>query len=444
MAADLPPFYDHDRRPASVLDVPVTVGGVAKAAHDDGPAKPPKGSTVFLPPIPGASPAPTAVATLPPPPAATVFSPSTGFATQPAPASALASILHTPVLPPPGPGPEAPPQAAPTVLAPPPPATPLAADADFSPGMLPPPPPPPPAGPWGPSGGVPLAPSHRRLSPNAILIPIIVALVLLGAVVYVAGSKGSGPTGSPQVQLTAAVSKLVGDNTAHVAFTGTVTAANQTVTMSGIGAMDFTSNAFSLNMNEGVGAQKVSMRAIYVGGTEYVNSPSLAQVSGGKPWLSINVSSLAGASATSDPTGGLTNPSEMLRYLAAEGNQVTSIGTTTIGGVAVHGYVVTLTPSYLKSQLANAALPSWVHQEAQQLSLAATGVTYHVYVDSTGVLREFQMAMSESAGPTGTVNVSTSFTFSTYGAPVTVTPPPPATVSTFSQALGSLGTTSAV
>ena len=195
------------------------------------------------------------------------------------------------------------------------------------------------------------------------------------------------------------------------------------MTGTGSGDIDFTDNALQLQMTVGADGQRVPVQAIYQGGEIYESIPGLNTVVPGKSWVSIDLSSLENLEAQDPSAGGLgSNPSVTLQMLAQQGNTVVPLGPSTVDGVAVDGYSVTVNPARAEQELKKANLPSWMQQ-------AVTGLQVHdillkVYVDKAGLLRSFTTQVSESTDATGSVTFAETLDFSDYGQPVTVTAPP--------------------
>jgi hypothetical protein len=126
------------------------------------------------------------------------------------------------------------------------------------------------------------------------------------------------------------------------------------------------------------------------------------------------------------------NPTAMLRLLAQQGNTVTPLGSSTVDGAVVQGYSVKLNASTIKARLAHADLPSWMTTALSQINIDS--VTNNVYVDSAGLLRRYNVSLTESA-PKGTISVDETLDFSIYGRVVSVSAPPASQVMTFEQFL---------
>jgi hypothetical protein len=246
----------------------------------------------------------------------------------------------------------------------------------------------------------------------AAVAVVVVALLVVGG--------GGGNAGAVVVN---AVNSTLGDKTAAITMEMHGSAGGQDVDLSGSGAVDFTSNAMKLGMTVPADGQQIQVQVIYVGNTVYVAVPGLGQLAPGKSWLSVDLSSVS-PSAAAGSTGGLGaggNPAAMLRLLAERGNTVKPLGASTLDGVSVQGYSVSVGQSALQSELASGDVPSWMRQAMSNVNLGA--LDFDVFVDGQGRLRRESMSMQMSAG-----SVPVSFTmaldFSDYGSPVDVSAPP--------------------
>jgi hypothetical protein len=130
--------------------------------------------------------------------------------------------------------------------------------------------------------------------------------------------------------------------------------------------------------------------------------------------------------------GATGSPFSMLQKAGA---QVTTLGPSTVNGVAVHGYQVAVTPTVLATLLTDYGLPA---AEAQQLgSSGLSTVDLTVDVGDTGLVQQVHAStMVASGGQTTTLSVSAQF--SGYGQPVTITPPAATQTATFFAVAGSL------
>jgi len=257
---------------------------------------------------------------------------------------------------------------------------------------------------------------------------VVVALLVVGAVIVFGGTK------SASAEVIDAVNSTLGDKTAHVDVTLAIKAAGADVTGHGSGGMDFTTNALQLQLTIGVDGQQVPITADYLGGVIYENIPGLGQLTPGKSWISIDLSSLSSAAAKDPTTSSIgNNPAVMLHMLAQQGNKVVPLGPSTVDGVAVNGYSVTVNPATIAQQLKKANLPSWIEKAA--VGLKVQNYSVKVFVDSSDTLRSLEVQTTATKAQTGPVSVDETLGFSDYGTPVTVTTPPADQVESFQQFL---------
>jgi hypothetical protein len=260
-----------------------------------------------------------------------------------------------------------------------------------------------------------------------VLVALVAAVTATGLVLVAGGGK------SAEAAVIESVNSTMADGTAHVSVNLAVKAPNATVTGTGTGVIDFGQSAMQLQMTLGLPGQQIQMQALYIAGSIYEQIPGIATLIPGKSWISLDLSSVAGSSGQSSSALGTgDNPTAMLRVLAQHGNRVVPLGSSTINGTTVHGYVVTLDPTALRARLAQANLPTWMSTALSHVNIQNT--TAKVYIDDTGLLRRFAMYMTQTVAAQ-TVSVDESVDFSGYGTPVNVSAPPPDQVATFSQFL---------
>jgi hypothetical protein len=263
-------------------------------------------------------------------------------------------------------------------------------------------------------------------------IVVVVLVVVAAAVVF-------GRTQSAAAQVTKAVDSTLDHGTARITMTLAGGADATNLTGTGSGSIDFARNALQLQMTIGDdGQQAVPITAIYLGGVVYESVPGLDTIAPGKSWLSIDLSALQQAESQSLSTDGLgSNPAVMLQLLAQQGNTVVALGPSTVDGVPVNGYSVTVKPSRAEQNLKKAHLPTWMQQAVAGLKVQ--NVNIKVFVDKAGLLRSFEMHLTESSGSSGPVSYDETLGLSDYGTPVTVTAPPADQVESFQQFLQAAG-----
>jgi hypothetical protein len=211
------------------------------------------------------------------------------------------------------------------------------------------------------------------------------------------------------------------DKTAKISFTMDVGGGGMTVNASGTGGIDFSQNAMQLDLSMDAQGQSLELQMEYLGGMIYESLPQIAEVEPGKSWVSMDLSSMTSASG-SGASGSLSaqgNPAEMLRMLSQRGNTVTPIGASTVNGVAVQGYAVTISADKIRSELNT--VPDWLRSAASAVGFKS--IDYKVYIDDQGLLRRTTISMGMTAEGTA-VTMDESLDFSDYGSSVNVSAPP--------------------
>jgi hypothetical protein len=264
---------------------------------------------------------------------------------------------------------------------------------------------------------------------------VLLGVAALAVVALVAGvlvtTLGSG--NSAEAAVTGAVNSAIGDKTAHLVTTATTEVGGKTVSVTGTGAIDFSTSAVQLDMNESVAGQQVSLQGIFLGGIVYESIPEIGQVVPGKSWLSIDLSSLANAAGQTGAVDLGSNPIATLHQLTLQGNTVTDLGPSTVDGQSVESYSVAVDPSAVQNDLASADLPAWLKQAVSQVQVG--GITNRVYIDGGGnLVRETAMVTVHLPGGDA-VSTNQSMDFSDYGTAVSISAPPADQVVSFSQFL---------
>lgn len=288
--------------------------------------------------------------------------------------------------------------------------------------------------PYGPS----VTARGRRNRKRGVMIGVASVVVLTLVAGVLLATHGSG--GDADAAIVRAVTSAIGDKTAHVEASSSVTVAGTSVAFTGSGAVDFTDNALQMTLDSNIGGQQLNIQAIYLGGVIYEGLPQIAELAPGKSWVSLDVSSLEQAAGQSAASGLGGNPLAMLHALALQGNQVADLGPATIDGESVQGYSVTLNHAVLGSEMANADLPDWMKQAVSQVQVNGGGEK--VYITNSGDLVRQSMQMTEKVGSAGeVVSLNQSLDYSDYGAPVAISAPPADQVVPFSQFLELAGQT---
>jgi hypothetical protein len=302
---------------------------------------------------------------------------------------------------------------------------------------------------WAPPPGVapqppPVAPRRRRRT--GVVIGSIAAGVLVlgalgaGAAFVVGGHHDAAATEA----ITTAASKTLAAQSADMSMTMDISVLGHDVKMTGTGSFDFANQqgTFTVNMPAGTLGQALTEQVLYDGQTVYVDVGSLvdtlggaASVLGGKQWVSVDTSQFGSGNASA-LGGGLDtfgNPAAMLQQLQSEGGTVTTVGPTTYDGTAVTEYSVALPPSDIEKGMGQ--LPSSVQHALS--GVTPPNIDAKVYVASGNLLKAIDLPISFSFGGQ-TLSEDMTMSFSNFGTPVSVTPPPASEVVPFSQIAGGL------
>jgi len=209
---------------------------------------------------------------------------------------------------------------------------------------------------------------------------------------------------APAAFVTASAQRTVAQKTAKMAFSGNVQMGDQTISLHGNGQADFATNAFAINVSYSSSSSAFTLNEILVGGIFYLrvtaNGHNFPGVPGGPRWLEMPV----GQSWPQDTAE--SDPASLLRLLEKKGARVTSLGTMSIDGRSCRGYDVTPASEALQGA-APVTLRIWLDPQRQ----LACQMTIKLQIEAA------------SAGSFG-VSAQLLMSFTDYGEPVTIAPPP--------------------
>jgi hypothetical protein len=241
-------------------------------------------------------------------------------------------------------------------------------------------------------------------------------------VAVVVSTVGSGSNAGGDAAVISAVNSSLANKTAQLTESVSISADGQTIAATGSGSVDFTTNEVQVALHVNIKGAEQDETAIYDAGVVYEQLPQVAQLIPGKSWVSLDLSALnAQSSSTTGPSSLGSNPIAELRLLALQGNTVSALGSSSVNGVPVQGYSVTVDPSTINSEIKSADLPDWMKQALSHVS--ATSAVYKVYVDNAGQLSRDSTSITETVSGT-TVTVNQTADFSDYGAAVSISIPP--------------------
>ena len=286
----------------------------------------------------------------------------------------------------------------------------------------------------------------------------VAGLSLAGCASSSSPAAAGGPAADRSIML-AAYTHTVGQKTAQISLTETV-ATNGAAASSGAGAgmsespavvggsagssatiianggVDFSRPAADLTMQ--VQGQQLEIREI--ASTIYLHLPSALdqQLSGGKPWVSLDLNAVSqaklGVSLSSLAQTSQADPAQMLSYLQAVSRSgVHKGGTATIHGVQTTEYDATIDLAKLAAMQRTAAARQAMTKLAAQAG--TSGYPMQVWVGQDGLVHQMQFAVNGNPNTlTGSASPDTSEATATavtatiqlynYGSPVTLAAPP--------------------
>ena len=272
---------------------------------------------------------------------------------------------------------------------------------------------------------------HRRRAPFVVSAAAVVLLVAgLSAVFAIGGGVGTSGEASAAEAVDTAVTQTINANSADVSMSMSASTTGLQESLTGSGAFDFAQKSGTMTMTIPVDGQQYSEQEILDNSTIYVNISGLdTGLAPSVPWVSIP------AESDNSPTDISTlDATALLHQLQSAGGSVTSIGQTFYDSTEVTEYETTLPASALESSMG--ALPS---SAGKELGLDLPDMTIDVYVTADKLLKAVVVPSYSFDIAGTTLSMSMTVSFSNYGTPVNVTPPPADQVMPFQQFLGSLG-----
>ncbi len=289
---------------------------------------------------------------------------------------------------------------------------------------------------------------------------VIAATGLVLAACQQGGSSAAGTSGTaspsttsssvgaqgPSQAVATAYQNTIDTGSARTTLTTQVGIGNTSLPITATGLLDFTHHAADLTEQLPGGQNTAETR--FVNGMIYENIPNSAvqQLSGGKPWISLDLSKMSGqgqGSLQQLMSDTPADPTTTLGYLRGAGAKVITVGQETVDGVATTHYQVVIDLDKA-AQGQDAKAQQAIHTLEQELG--THNLPAQVWIDGQGRLRQVSMkealvgtpsSAATSTKPAGTP-VSFSFTvkLSDYGVPVTVTAPPADQTADLTNSLG--------
>lgn len=178
-----------------------------------------------------------------------------------------------------------------------------------------------------------------------------------------------------------------------------------------------------------LGGTTMRLGMIFDRGTIYMKLPAAIANEipslGGKPWVELNVSKMAGLPGLSSlgNNSSMNNPSYVLQYLRADSDSVTSEGQQLVDGVQTTHYHAALNLDRLAADVPSAE-QSLVQRSLSQLeqSSGVHQIPVDVWIDAHDLVRRIALTIRTSAG--GSPTLQETADLSDYGPQRPPTPPP--------------------
>ena len=247
-----------------------------------------------------------------------------------------------------------------------------------------------------------------RLTAAALLAPVLVA-----------GCTSSKPKAAANSSTTSAAAALAAQLGTAL---NSLTSAHLTIDAGALGGTSSADVALSNGSVTGTDAtvseNGVQVELVTVGGTSYAKIPTTANPSG-KPWVAVSATSsnaIAKALATQTGVADITGSLSVIPKLVAGASALQDKGKDAVDGVSAEHYTMKIDPT---KPSGSAGIDSLLH------ALGSAPVTVELWVDAQTrpVKLVIDIALGSAAFPV-TVGVSK------FDAPVTITAPPAAQVST--------------
>lgn len=206
---------------------------------------------------------------------------------------------------------------------------------------------------------------------------------------------------------------------------------SQSVAITGSGQVDFATKAFTASLNAPNGG---AVKVLLDHGTEYIQVPAAvrSQIPVHKAWLSVNLNKVSkaklGESFSQFAAAGNDNPAQLLSQLTAVSSGVSRVGQAVVAGVPTTEYQAQVNLNKVAARTQARQGPRAAQAFRQEIrALGTTTVPVRVWIDAQHRVRQIRSqtplpAASPGGGGNGTAVLT--LTFTRFGAPVHLSPPP--------------------
>jgi hypothetical protein len=248
------------------------------------------------------------------------------------------------------------------------------------------------------------------------LIPMALVLAIGGVLMLVVR------TSSPEATVAKALAATLALRSADVTIDGSAHIEGINAPITGSGAFSFTQNAGSMTLRVSAAGEHLTEKVVNDHQHVYINlGPALSKILPVKSWISMPIVQTKNASGLGTGSAGSTDPGAVLNILGRGESKVTPLGSSTLNGVPVQGYLVLVNSAEIKREENDSHLPEWLRQEAAVVRDEKVG--YKVYVDSSGTVYRLTSGNSEQVGAQA-VDEYVTMDFSRFGTSIEVTAPP--------------------
>jgi hypothetical protein len=274
---------------------------------------------------------------------------------------------------------------------------------------------------------------RRRIRNRMLLVGGVAAAIVLVVALVVVGGAGPGSTDAAAQVMRSARTTLAA-RTADLQISGSLSDNGQSIPITGSGYADLSAGLETLTINFAANGTNLQETEIQNGSALYLqlienDSNIISRLVPGKNWVELPVNT----SASSGLGEGTPNILAQLQLLTAQGNTVTSLGSSNINGEAVDGYQVIITKKAMEAGLKRAEAQGGVEASAIKEALDKISIKppeIDVWIDSSGLLQRESAVMSISTGGT-TVGGEIDIDFSNYGSQSAVTIPTASQVASY-------------
>ena len=192
---------------------------------------------------------------------------------------------------------------------------------------------------------------RRRIRNRMFLAGGLTAAIVVVVALVVVGGAGPGSADAAAQVMRSARTTLAA-RTADLQITGSLTDNGQSIPITGSGYADLSAGLETLTINFSANGTNLQETEIQNGSALYLqlienDSNLISRLVPGKNWVQLPVDT----STSSGLGGGTPNILAQLQLLTAQGNTVTSLGSSNINGEAVNGYQVIITKKAMAAGL---------------------------------------------------------------------------------------------